>query len=158
MTIGAQAGIYSALMKSPTISEKSISRKWFTIDATDKIVGRLASQVAAILRGKHKVTFTPNLDHGDFVVVLNAEKAKFTGKKEGAKQYWHYTGYPGGERSTTPEEQRANHPDRIVFSAIQGMLPKGPLGRQMLSKLKVYVGSEHPHAAQQPQELAVAHV
>lgn len=143
-------------MKTPSISEKSITRKWFMVDATDAVVGRMASQIASVLRGKHKPTFTPHLDQGDFVIVLNAEKVKFTGKKEIGKKYWHYTGFPGGARATTPEEQRAGAPERIVYAAVKGMLPKGPLGRQMLSKLKVYVGSDHPHAAQQPQEMKVA--
>lgn len=143
-------------MKTPSISEKSITRQWFVVDATDAVVGRLATRVASVLRGKHKPTFTPHLDQGDFVVVLNAEKAKFTGKKESEKKYWHYTGFPGGARSKTPEAQRETAPERIMYAAIKDMLPKGPLGRQMLTKLKVYVGSEHPHAAQQPQTLKVA--
>lgn len=143
-------------MKTPSISEKSITRKWFVVDATDAVVGRLATRIASILRGKHKPTFVPHLDQGDFVVVLNAEKARFTGKKESDKKYWRYTGFPGGARSRTPESQRAVAPERIMYAAIKGMVPKGPLGRQMLTKLKVYVGSEHPHAAQQPQILKVA--
>lgn len=143
-------------MKTPSISEKSITRKWFVVDATDAVVGRLATRIASILRGKHKPTFVPHLDQGDFVVVLNAEKARFTGKKESDKKYWRYTGFPGGARSRTPEAQRESAPERIMYAAIKGMVPKGPLGRQMLTKLKVYVGSEHPHAAQQPQILKVA--
>ncbi|MEI6789609.1 MAG: 50S ribosomal protein L13 [Myxococcaceae bacterium] len=143
-------------MKTPSISEKSITRKWFVVDATDAVVGRLATRIASILRGKHKPTFVPHLDQGDFVVVLNAEKARFTGKKESDKKYWRYTGFPGGARSRTPESQREVAPERIMYAAIKGMVPKGPLGRQMLTKLKVYVGSEHPHAAQQPEILKVA--
>ena len=143
-------------MKTPSISEKSITRRWFMVDATDAVVGRLATRVASVLRGKHQPNFTPHLDTGDFVVVLNAEKAKFTGKKEFDKKYWHYTGFPGGARAVTPVRQRDTAPERVMYAAIKGMLPKGPLGRQMLTKLKVYAGSEHPHAAQQPQTLKVA--
>ncbi|MBH1988710.1 MAG: 50S ribosomal protein L13 [Myxococcaceae bacterium] len=142
-------------MKTPNLSEKSINREWFVVDATNAVVGRLATQVASVLRGKHKPIFTPHLDTGDFVVVVNAGKARFTGTKEVNKQYWRYTGFPGGERSRTPTEQRERAPERIMFAAIKGMLPKGPLGRQMLTKLKVYADAEHPHAAQQPKPLTV---
>ena len=138
-------------MKTPNISEKAITREWYVVDATDAVVGRLATRVASVLRGKHKATFTPHLDLGDFVVVLNAEKAKFTGKKETDKKYWSYSGFPGGARAVTPTAQRSEYPERILHAAIKGMLPKGPLGRQMLMKLKVYAGAEHPHAAQQPK-------
>ncbi len=141
-------------MKTTSISEKDITREWFIVDATDAVVGRLATKVASILRGKHKAIFTPHLDTGDFVVVVNADKAKFTGKKEQDKLYWHYTGFPGGARAITPTAQRDRHPERMMLSAVKGMLPKGPLGRQMLAKLKVYSGSEHPHAAQQPKKVA----
>ncbi|MES2504182.1 MAG: 50S ribosomal protein L13 [Myxococcota bacterium] len=140
-------------MKTPSISEKEITRQWFLVDATDAVVGRLASRIASVLKGKHKAIYTPHLDTGDFVVVVNADKARFTGKKEQEKLYWHYTGFPGGERSITPAAQRDRHPERVMLSAIKGMLPKGPLGREMLKKLKVYVGTEHPHAAQQPKTI-----
>ena len=140
-------------MKTPSISQKAITREWHVVDATDAVLGRLASKVASVLRGKHKATFSPHLDLGDFVVVLNADKVKFTGKKEADKLYWHYTGFPGGERSISVEKQRAQYPERIVMHAVKGMLPKGPLGRQMIKKLKIYTGSEHPHAAQQPKTL-----
>lgn len=142
-------------MKTPNVSEKSITREWFMVDATNAVVGRMASRVASVLRGKHKSNFTPHLDLGDFVVVLNADKARFTGSKETNKQYWSYTGFPGGARAVTPASQRSETPERIMYAAIKGMLPKGPLGRQMLAKLKVYSGSEHPHAAQQPKPLTV---
>lgn len=142
-------------MKTPSISEKSITREWFMVDAANTVVGRLATRVASVLRGKHKPTFCPHLDQGDFVVVINADKAKLTGKKETDKKYWHYTGFPGGARSMTPSAQRADCPERILYAAIKGMLPKGPLGRQMLLKLKVYAGEQHPHAAQQPKPLTI---
>jgi len=142
-------------MKTPNLSQKAISRNWFLVDATDATVGRLASQVASILRGKTNPFFTPHLDTGDFVVVVNAEKVKLSGKKESDKLYWHYTGFPGGERSITPSEQRAKNPERILAFAVKGMLPKGPLGRQMFKKLKVYTGTEHPHAAQAPKTITI---
>lgn len=141
-------------MKTPSVSHKSIAREWFVVDATDAILGRLSTRVATILRGKHKPTYTANMDTGDFVVVLNADKVKLSGKKESDKLYWRYTGFPGGERSVAVEDQRIKHPERIVAHAIKGMLPKGPLGRRMVKKLKVYSGSEHPHAAQQPKTIS----
>ncbi len=140
-------------MKTPSISQKTITREWFVVDATDAVLGRLATRIATILRGKHKVTYSPHLDLGDFVIVLNADKVKLTGKKESDKLYWHYTGFPGGARSISVADQRIKHPERIVLHAIKGMLPKGTLGRQMFKKLKVYNGSEHSHAAQQPKAL-----
>ncbi|MBL4817837.1 MAG: 50S ribosomal protein L13 [Deltaproteobacteria bacterium] len=140
-------------MKTTNISGKAISREWFIADAADAVVGRLATRIATILKGKHKATYTPHLDIGDFVVVVNAEKARFTGKKEQDKRYWSYTGFIGGIRSKSPAVQRDRHPERVMMAAVKGMLPKGPLGRQMLAKLKVYAGSEHPHAAQQPKTI-----
>ncbi len=133
-----------------------VERNWYVVDAENQVVGRLASQVASILRGKHKPQFTPHIDTGDFVVVVNAEKVRFTGGKETKKTYFRYSGYPGGERTTTPEEMRERKPDFIVRNAVKGMMPKGPLGRQMLRKLKIYIGPDHPHAAQQPKELTVS--
>lgn len=133
-----------------------IDRNWYVVDAEDQVVGRLASQIATILRGKHKPQFTPHVDMGDIVVVVNAEKVRFTGNKETQKEYFRYSGYPGGERLTTPEEMRARKPNFIVRNAVKGMLPKGPLGRQMIKKLKVYTGPDHPHSAQQPEELTVS--
>lgn len=138
-------------MKTSNLKKKEIVREWFIIDANNAIVGRLASRIASILRGKHKPLFTPHLDTGDFVVVINAEKLRFTGKKEEEKRYWHYTGFPGGERSITPMEQRKKNPERILFSAVSGMVSKGPLGRSILKKLKIYSGDKHPHVAQQPK-------
>ena len=139
---------------SPKAAE--IERTWYVIDAENEVVGRLASRVATILRGKHKPTYAPHADCGDFVIVVNAEKVRFTGNKETAKQYFRHTGYPGGDRRRTPKEVRERRPEFIVRNAVKGMLPKGPLGRQMFTKLKVYAGPEHPHAAQQPQELTLA--
>lgn len=142
-------------MKTPSLSHKAISRSWYLVDATDATVGRVASQIASILRGKNNPFFTPHLDTGDFVVVVNAEKVRLSGKKESDKVYWRYTGFPGGERATVAAEHRTKHPERILTFAIKGMLPKGALGRQMFKKLKVYAGSEHPHAAQQPKSITI---
>jgi len=111
--------------------------------------------VATILRGKHKPSFTPHVDCGDFVIVVNADKVRFTGKKETAKEYFSHSGYPGGVRTRTPQDMRAHRPEFIVRNAVKGMMPKGSLGRQMLRKLKVYAGEDHPHEAQQPQELTL---
>ncbi len=132
-----------------------IERTWYVVDASQQVVGRLASRIASILRGKHNPRFTPHVDTGDFVIVVNADQVRLTGKKETMKEYFRYSGYPGGERFTTPEEMRASKPDFIVRNAVRGMMPKGPLGRQMLKKLKVYAGPTHPHAAQQPKELTI---
>jgi large subunit ribosomal protein L13 len=140
-----------------TVSAKpaEVQRDWYVIDAENLVVGRLASKVAAILRGKHKPMFTPHVDTGDFVIVVNAEKVRFTGKKEEEKEYFSYSGYPGGARVRTPAEVRTRKPAFIIEKAVKGMLPKGPLGRQMLRKLKVYAGPEHPHQAQQPKEITL---
>ena len=132
-----------------------VERAWHVIDADGLVVGRLASRVAAILRGKHKPTFTPHVDTGDFVVVVNAEKARFTGKKETEKQYFSYSGYPGGARERSPAEMRDRRPTFPIRNAVKGMLPKVVLGRQMLTKLKIYEGPDHPHEAQQPQQLTL---
>jgi len=131
-------------------------REWYVIDAEGQVLGRLASQIANVLRGKNKPTFTPHLDAGDFVVVINAEKIGLTGKKEDQKIYWRYSGFYGGEKGVTARNMRAQHPERMLQIAVQGMLPKGPLGRQQLKKLKVYAGTEHPHKAQQPKPLTLA--
>ncbi|MDG1754356.1 MAG: 50S ribosomal protein L13 [Rhodothermales bacterium] len=130
-----------------------VERAWHIVDAENQIVGRLSSQIAAILRGKHKPSFTPHVDCGDFVIVINADKVRFTGDKENDKEYFRHTGYPGGGRVRTPAEVRVKKPTFMVQNAVKGMLPKGVLGRQMLTKLKVYAGSEHPHGAQQPTPL-----
>ncbi|GIM46149.1 50S ribosomal protein L13 [Collibacillus ludicampi] len=128
----------------------SVERKWYIVDATGKTVGRLASEVATILRGKHKPEYTPHVDTGDFVIVINAEKVVFTGKKLHSKIYRRHSGYPGGLKETTAADMLRTHPERVLFSAIKGMLPKNSLGRKQLTKLRVYAGSEHPHTAQQP--------
>ena len=126
---------------------------WHLIDAENAVVGRLAAQVAAVIRGKHKPEFTPHVDGGDFVVIVNADKVRFTGKKETDKTYFRHSGYPGGVTLQTPREVREKHPERILERAVKGMLPKNRLGRQMAKKLKVYAGAEHPHDAQNPQPL-----
>ena len=126
-------------------------RKWRLIDAEGKVLGRLATEIANALRGKDKPTFTPHEDTGDFVVVVNAEKVKLTGKKLADKVYYHHTGYPGGIRGITAEKLLEKEPERLLIEAVKGMLPKNKLQKAFLSKLKVYAGSEHPHAAQQPQ-------
>ena len=131
-------------------------RKWHVIDADGVVLGRLAAQVADILRGKNKAVFTPHLDAGDFVIVVNAEKVRVTGKKETQKEYMTYSGWKGGEKYTTVAELRARHPEMLIHRAVRGMIPKNRLGRVLLTKLKVYKGDKHPHAAQQPAVLAGA--
>jgi large subunit ribosomal protein L13 len=129
-----------------------VERRWFVLDAEDQVLGRLATRVATVLRGKHKPTFTPHVDTGDFVIVVNAEKVKLTGRKREQKTYHHHTGYVGHLRSVTADKLLSGpHADRVVRTAVRGMLPKNALGRQMLRKLKVYSGPEHPHAAQKPE-------
>lgn len=130
-----------------------VQREWLLVDATDKTLGRLCSQIAQILRGKHKPTYTPHVDTGDFVVVINADKVKVTGNKNSDKVYYHHTGHPGGLKSETFEEAMAKHPERVIEQAVKGMLPKNSLGRQMGKKLKVYAGPEHPHQAQKPRPI-----
>lgn len=139
--------------KTYNATPSDIDRDWYVVDATDRIVGRLASRIAHVLRGKHKPTYTPHMDTGDHVIVLNAEKARFTGKKEKQKEYFDYSGYPGGDRTQTPEEVREDQPEYIIEQAVKGMLPSGPLGRDMFKKLRIYVGPDHPHEAQQPDPL-----
>ena len=131
-------------------------RKWHVIDADGAVLGRLAAQVADILRGKNKPVFTPHLDAGDFVVVINAEKIRVTGKKENAKEYMTYSGWKGGEKYTTVAELRARHPEELIHRAVRGMIPKNRLGRVLLTKLKVVKGPKHPHAAQRPEPLKAA--
>ncbi len=131
-------------------------RKWHVIDADGAVLGRLASQVADVLRGKNKPVFTPHLDTGDFVVVINAEKVRVTGKKETEKFYMAYSGWKGGEKYTSVAQLRAKQPERLIHHAVKGMIPKNRLGRQLLTKLKVFKGPKHPHAAQQPATLAAA--
>ncbi len=141
--------------KTYSAKPSDIERTWYVVDASQQVVGRLASRIASILRGKHNPRFTPHVDTGDFVIVVNADKVRLTGNKETAKEYFRHSGYPGGERFTTPEEMRVSKPDFIVRNAVRGMMPKGPLGREMLKKLKVYAGPDHPHSAQQPKELTL---
>ena len=131
-----------------------IERQWFVVDAEGKTLGRLASQIAHVLRGKHKPTYSAHLDLGDHIVVINAEKIRVTGRKADQKVYYRHTGYPGGLRTTTYEDMLGKHPERILRIAVKGMLPNNILGRQMFKKLRVYAGPEHEHAAQQPQALS----
>lgn len=142
-------------MTTKSAAPREVKRDWFVIDAEDIVLGRLATRAASYLRGKHKPIFTPHVDTGDFIIVINADKIRVTGKKESDKTYWHHTLYPGGARGISVRHQREKHPERIVQHAVKGMLPKGPLGRKMLKKLKVYAGTDHPHQAQQPQSLKV---
>ena len=128
---------------------------WHVVDAENVVVGRLAARVASVLRGKHKPEYTPHMDTGDYVVVVNADKVRFTGKKETDKQYYRHSGYPGGITSRTPKEVRATHPERIVENAVKGMLPRTKLGNALYKKLFVYAGPDHPHAAQQPEPLTI---
>jgi large subunit ribosomal protein L13 len=131
-----------------------IEQKWHLVDAKGKTLGRLATRIAILLRGKHKPIFTPHVDAGDFVIVVNAEKINLTGKKWQEKQYIYHTGYPGGLKSTSAEKMRSQKPERLLTMAVQGMLPKTKLGKKMIKKLKVYAGEAHPHQAQQPEALA----
>ena len=140
-------------MKTYMANPDKLEKKWYVVDASGVVLGRLASEVAKVLRGKNKPEFTPHVDTGDYVIIVNAEKIKVTGKKLDQKVYYHHSGYVGGMKETTLKEMLDKHPDRVVKLAVQGMLPKGPLGREMLKKLHVYTGPEHPHAAQKPEEL-----
>ena len=138
-------------MKTFMASPATIDRKWYVVDATDMTLGRLASEVAKILRGKNKAIFTPHIDCGDNVIVINAAKVKVTGRKMDQKVYYHHSDYVGGMKETTLREMMAKKPEKVVELAVKGMLPKGPLGRQMYKKLHVYAGAEHDHAAQKPE-------
>ena len=140
-------------MKTFSAKAADVTHEWFVIDATDKVLGRVASEVARLLRGKHKAIYTPHVDTGDYVVVVNASKLRVTGAKETDKKYYRHTGYPGGLRETSFRDLQARHPNRALEKAVKGMLPKGPLGYAMARKLKVYGGPEHPHSAQQPKPL-----
>ena len=140
-------------MKSFVASPATIERKWYVVDAADQTLGRLTSQVAAILRGKNKPTFTPNVDTGDYVIVINADKIKVTGKKMDQKIYYSHSDYVGGMKEATLREKMAKKPEQVIELAVKGMLPKGPLGRAMIKKLHVYAGPEHNHAAQKPEVL-----
>ena len=140
-------------MKTKTLKLSEIEKAWWIEDAESQILGRLASKVAQILRGKHKVNFVPHMDNGDCVVVINAEKIMVTGKKEEKKSYFRHTGYPGGVKTTSFAHLRRTYPERIIENAVKGMLPHNKLGRRMLKHLKIYVGTDHPHSAQTPKTL-----
>lgn len=140
-------------MKTYMASTANVERKWYVVDAEGKTLGRLTSQIAAVLRGKNKPVFTPHIDTGDYVIVINADKIKVTGKKLEQKIYYNHSDYPGGMRETTLAELLAKKPEKVIELAVKGMLPKGPLGRSMIKKLHVYAGAEHPHAAQKPEVL-----
>ena len=142
-------------MKTYTPKATEIERTWWVVDAEEKVLGRLASEIAKILRGKHKPMYTPHLDTGDYVIVINAEKIRLTGKKEQQKTYFRHSGYMGGDKHIPFEEMREKHPERVIELAVKGMMPKNNLGRLMFKKLKVYAGGEHPHEAQQPEELEI---
>ena len=140
-------------MKSFMASPSTIERKWYVVDATGHTLGRLASEIASILRGKNKPTYTPHIDTGDYVIVVNADKIQVTGKKLDQKVYYRHSGYVGGIKETTLKEMLNKHPERVIEYAVKGMLPKGPLGRQMFTKLHVYAGPDHEQAAQKPEVL-----
>lgn len=140
-------------MRTFTEKKEDIEREWFVVDAEGQTLGRLAAKIAPILRGKHKPTYTPHLDCGDFVIVINAEKVRVTGRKLDQKLYYRHSGYPGGLSSINLRDQLAKHPERVLQAAVRGMLPKNKLGRRMFKKLKVYAGDAHPHQAQQPKPL-----
>ncbi|WP_438952268.1 50S ribosomal protein L13 [Porticoccus sp.] len=142
-------------MKTFSAKAETVQRDWYIVDAADKTLGRLAVEIASRLRGKHKPEFTPHVDTGDYIVVVNAERVRVTGNKAKDKIYHHHTGYIGGLKSISFEKLIIKAPERTIQTAVKGMLPKGPLGRAMYKKLKVYAGTEHPHTAQQPQELNI---
>ena len=142
-------------MKTFSAKKESVQRNWYLVDATEKTLGRLCTQIATRLRGKHKAEFTPHVDSGDFVIVVNAEKIRVTGNKATGKVYRHYTGYPGGVKSIAFDKLLDKAPERIIEKAVNGMMPKNKLSRSMMTRLKVYKGNEHPHSAQQPTPLEV---
>lgn len=142
-------------MKTFSAKAQDVTRDWYLLDATDKTLGRLASEVALRLRGKHKPEFTPHVDTGDYIVVINAEKIRVTGNKLKDKRYYSHSGVPGNLKEITLEKLLAKKPEKVIETAVKGMLPKNPLGRDMYRKLKVYAGAEHPHTAQQPQVLDI---
>lgn len=142
-------------MSTQVAKESDIKRAWFVVDLEGKVLGRAATEIARVLRGKHKAIYTPSVDTGDFVVVVNADKVKLTGTKMAYKVYYSHTGFPGGIRSITAEKLVAKKPEDLIKKAVKGMLPKNKLGRQMFRKMKVYAGVEHPHVAQQPKELVI---
>lgn len=141
--------------KTKSAKKDEVARKWYVFDAEGEVVGRMSTKIADILRGKHKASYTPHVDTGDYVIILNADKVRFTGQKWAQKEYITYSGYTGGQKRRTAEQMRAKKPEQIVRAAVKGMLPKNKLANQMINKLFIYTGSEHPHAAQQPEELKV---
>jgi len=149
--------VESSAKITKSIREQDLQAKWHVVDAEGLTLGRLASQVAYLIRGKHKPDFTPHVDCGDFVIVLNAAKIRVKGKREEQKEYFHYTGYPGGDRFRSFKDLVKNKPEEVIELAVKGMLPKNSLGRKMGKKLKVYAGPEHPHAAQEPTELKLSY-
>ena len=142
-------------MKTFSAKPHEVKREWFVIDAEDKVLGRVAAEVASRLRGKHKPEYTPHVDTGDYIVVINAEQVRVTGAKSSDKMYYSHSGFPGGIKEINFEKLIAKAPERVIETAVKGMLPKNPLGRDMYRKLKVYAGAAHPHTAQQPQELKI---
>ena len=140
-------------MKTLSIKKSEIKRDWYIVDASNQNLGRLASNIAQIIRGKHKPFYTPNLDMGDFVVVVNAEKVNLSGNKRNQKEYWRHTGYPGGQKVVNFKTMQEKYPERVVLSAVRGMLPHNRLGRKLFNHLKVYSGGNHPHGSQQPKKL-----
>ena len=140
-------------MKTVSIRPEDVIHGWFVVDAENKTLGRLATEIASRLKGKHKPEYTPHVDTGDFIVVVNADKVRVTGNKFTDKKYYRHSGYPGGIKEMSFKDLQEQHPERIIERAVKGMLPRNPLGRAMFRKLKVYAGAEHPHAAQQPQSL-----
>jgi len=140
-------------MKTLSIKKDQISREWFIVDATNQNLGRLASNVAQVIRGKHKPFYTPNLDMGDFVIVVNADKVALSGKKSDMKKYWRHTGFPGGQKEVSFSQMKEKYPDRVITNAVKGMLPHNRLGRKLLTHLKVYSGHDHPHVSQEPKKL-----
>tara|TARA_Y100001936_G_C15473723_1_gene359988 strand:- start:90 stop:518 length:429 start_codon:yes stop_codon:yes gene_type:complete len=140
-------------MKTLSIKKDQISREWFIVDATNQNLGRLASNVAQVIRGKHKPFYTPNLDMGDFVIVVNADKVALSGKKPDMKKYWRHTGFPGGQKEVSFSQMNEKYPDRVITNAVKGMLPHNRLGRKLLTHLKVYSGDDHPHVSQEPKKL-----
>lgn len=143
------------IMKTYTAKPETVERDWFIVDAENKTLGRLSTEIARRLRGKHKPEYTPHVDTGDYIIVINAEKVHVTGNKRTDKMYHHHTGYPGGLKSISFDKLIEKAPERVIETAVKGMLPKNPLGRAMYTKMKVYAGSEHPHTAQQPKTLEV---
>ena len=142
-------------MKTVSLRKEDVERSWWVVDANGKTLGRLATEIARRLRGKHKPEYTPHVDTGDYVVVVNAEKIGLTGDKENKKIYWRHTGYPGGIKGVNAAKLRDTHPERMIEKAVKGMLPRNPLGRAMYRKLKVYAGTDHPHGGQTPKDLEI---